>query len=81
MVKKRELDYAELKEEYKRLENENQLLRAVADYEEKIRLKRELQELKEENEKLKRIDFYQKRKVRELTVLLLAKINKLKEKK
>ena len=81
MGKKRELDYAELKEEYNRLTNENQLLRAVTYMEEKIELQNKVNELTEENTKLKRIEFYQKRKIRELTLLLLAKVRKLKEKK
>lgn len=79
--KERELDYAELKEEYKRLESENQLLRAVTYYEEKRKLAEQVNELKIENDKLKKIDWHQKRKIRELTLLLLAKVKKIKEKK
>lgn len=78
---KRELDYAELKEEYKRLENENQLLRAVTYLEEKRELQRRVNELTEENSKLKKIEYHQKRKIRELTLLLLAKVKKIKEKR
>lgn len=81
MGKKRELDYAELKEEYNRLVNENQLLRTITYLEKSKELQTKVNELTEENTKLKRIEFYQKRKIRELTLLLLAKIRKLKEKK
>lgn len=75
----RELDYAELKEEYKKLENENRLLRKVSYAEEKKQLAEQVKELKIENEKLKRNAYNQKRKIRELTILLLAKVRKLKE--
>lgn len=75
----RELDYAELKEEYNKLLNENRILRKVSYAEEKKQLSEQVKELKIENEKLKRNAYNQKRKIRELTILLLAKVRKLKE--
>ena len=81
MTKQRELDYAELKEAYNALQNENTILRRVSYYKEKQELQYQVEQLKTENEKLKRIDWHQKRKIRELTLLLLAKIDKMKVKK
>lgn len=81
MKKQRELDYAELKEVNNALQNENMILRKVSYYKDKLELQDQVSQLKTENEKLKRIDWHQKRKIRELTLLLLAKIDKMKVKR
>ena len=69
MKRKRELDYAELKEEYKKLLMESELLRAL-DYRKKNN------ELLTENKELKKLVKYQRKKIQDLSLLLLAKMEK-----
>lgn len=69
MKRKRELDYAELKEEYKKLLMESELLRAIDDRKKNI-------ELLTENRELKKIVKYQRKKIQDLSLLLLAKMEK-----
>lgn len=69
MKRKRELDYAELKEEYKKLLIESELLRAIDDRKKNI-------ELLTENRELKKLVKYQRKKIQDLSLLLLAKMEK-----
>lgn len=69
MKRKRELDYAELKEEYKKLLMESELLRAIDDRKKNI-------ELLTENRELKKLVKYQRKKIQDLSLLLLAKMEK-----
>ena len=69
MKRKRELDYAELKEEYKKLLMESELLRAIDDRKKNI-------ELITENRELKKLVKYQRKKIQDLSLLLLAKMEK-----
>lgn len=69
MKRKRELDYAELKEEYKKLLMESELLRAIDDRKKNI-------ELLTENKELKKLVKYQRKKIQDLSLLLLAKMEK-----
>ena len=69
MKRKRELDYAELKEEYKKLLMESELLRAIDDRKKNI-------ELVTENRELKKLVKYQRKKIQDLSLLLLAKMEK-----
>lgn len=69
MKRKRELDYAELKEEYKKLLMESELLRAIDDRKKNI-------ELMTENKELKKLVKYQRKKIQDLSLLLLAKMEK-----
>lgn len=69
MKRKRELDYAELKEEYKKLLMESELLRALEDRKKNI-------ELLTENKELKKLVKYQRKKIQDLSLLLLAKMEK-----
>lgn len=67
MKRKRELDYAELKEEYKKLLIESELLRALDDRKKNV-------ELMSENKELKKLVKYQRKKIQDLSLLLLAKM-------
>lgn len=69
MKRKRELDYAELKEEYKKLLMESELLRAIDDRKKNI-------ELLNENRELKKLVKFQRKKIQDLSLLLLAKMEK-----
>ena len=70
MKRKCELDYAELKEEYKKLLMESELLRVI-DYRKKNI------ELMNENKELKKLLKYQRKKIQDLSLLLLAKMEKV----
>ena len=66
-MRKKILDYAELKEAYEKLLKETSILQAVSGYNENKQLKEDIQ-------KLKRIIVKQKRQIQDLSILLDAKI-------
>ena len=72
MARKRELDYAELKAEYNKLLNDINDFKLMGDF-------KENKDLKEEIEKCKKLIATQRRKIRELNLLLQAKIERLKK--
>lgn len=66
-MRKKPLDYVELKAAYEKLVKETNILQAVSGY-------KENKQLKEDIQKLKKIIVKQKRQIQDLSILLDAKI-------